>query len=99
MKTTRHTTSWLYESHLAPYVDAFMLHLFDCRYASNTINNYLAGLTHFAHWITLCNIDVKNIDEKLVHQFLDGHLPHCNCEAPVFLARKDLSAAIGHLLV
>ena len=94
-----HTTSWLYESQLAPYVDAFMLHLFDCRYAPNTIGNYLAGLTHFAHWTTLCNIDVKSIDEKLIQQFLDDHLPRCNCEAPVFLARKDLSAALGHLLV
>jgi integrase/recombinase XerC len=99
MKTTRHTTSWLYESQLAPYVDAFMLHLFDCRYASNTIDNYLAGLTHFAHWTTVSNIDVKNIDEKLIHRFLDDHLPRCDCEEPVFLARKDLSAALGHLLV
>ena len=94
-----HTTSWLLESQLAPYVDAFMLHLFDCRYASNTINNYLAGLSHFAHWTTLCNIDVKSIDEKLIQQFLNDHLPRCNCEAPVFLTRKDSRAALGHLLV
>jgi site-specific recombinase XerD len=94
-----HTTSWLLESELAPYVDAFMLHLFDCRYASNTINNYLAGLTHFAHWTTLCNIDVKSIDEKLIQQFLNDHLPRCNCEVPVFLTRKDSRAALGHLLV
>jgi len=94
-----HTSTWLLESQLAPYVDAFMLHLFDCRYASNTIGNYLAGLTHFAHWTTLCNIDVKSIDEKLIQQFLDDHLPRCNCEAPVFFARKDLRAALGHLLV
>ena len=51
-------------SQLAPHVDAFMLHLLDCRYASNTIDNYLAGLTHFAHWIVLSNIDIKSIDEK-----------------------------------
>ena len=88
-----HTTSWLLESQLAPYIDAFMLHLFDCRYASNTIDNYLAGLTHFAHWITQCNIDVKSINEKLIQQFLDDHLPRCNCEAPVFLARKDLQCS------
>lgn len=94
-----HTSTWLLESQLASYVDAFMLHLFDCRYASNTIGNYLAGLTHFAHWTTLYNIDVKSIDEKLIQQFLDDHLLRCNCEAPVFLARKDLSAALGHLLV
>ena len=37
-----HTSTWLLESQLEPYVDAFMLHLFDCRYASNTIDNYLA---------------------------------------------------------
>lgn len=94
-----HTTSWLLESELAPYVDAFMLHLFDCRYASNTINNYLAGLSHFAHWTTLCNIDVKSIDEKLIQHFLNDHLPRCNCEGPVFLTRKDSRAALGHLLV
>ncbi len=94
-----HTSTWLLESQLSPYVDAFMLHLFDSRYASNTIGNYLAGLTHFAHWTTLCNIDVKSIDEKLIQQFLDDHLPRCHCEAPVFFARKDLSAALGHLLV
>jgi integrase/recombinase XerC len=94
-----HTSTWLNDSQLAPYVDAFTQHLFNCRYASNTIGNYHAGLAHFAHWTTLCNIDVKCIDEKLIHQFLDDHLLSCNCERPVFLARKDLSAALGHLLV
>src|SRR5450631_1017375 len=94
-----HTISWLFESQLAPYVDAFMLHLFDCRYASNTIDNYLAGLTHFAHWINQYNIEVKSINEKLIQQFLNDHLPRCNCEAPVFLTHKDSSAALGHLLV
>jgi integrase/recombinase XerC len=37
MNTDHHTCSWLLESQLAPFVDAFMLHLFDCRYAFNTI--------------------------------------------------------------
>jgi len=94
-----HTLTWLLESQLAPHVDAFMLHLFDCRYASNTINNYLAGLTHFAHWLSQCNIDIKNINETLIQQFLNDHLPHCDCEQPVFHDRKDLHAALGHLLV
>ena len=84
MNSDHHTSTWLLESQLEPYVDAFMLHLFDCRYASNTINNYLAGLTHFAHWITQCNIDIKSIDEQLIQHFLDDHLPRCNCEKPAF---------------
>jgi hypothetical protein len=95
MNTSQHTAIWLLDSELAPHVDAFMLHLFDCRYASNTINNYLAGLTHFAHWITQCNIKVKNITDQVIQQFLDDHLPDCHCEAPVFRDRNDLHAALG----
>jgi site-specific recombinase XerD len=94
-----HASLWLLESQLSPHVDALMLHFLDCRYASNTINNYLAGLTHFAHWISQCNIDVKVIDETLIERFLDDHLPRCHCEKPVFHHRKDLHAALGHLLV
>jgi integrase/recombinase XerC len=98
MYVDHHTASWLLDSPLAPHVDAFMLHLFDCRYAFKTINNYLAGLTHFAHWITESHIDVKTIDEKLIHHFLDDHLPICRCEKPAFADAKDLHAALGHLL-
>ncbi|WP_024298894.1 site-specific integrase [Methylomicrobium lacus] len=98
MYSDHHTSSWLLESQLAPFVDAFMLRLFDCRYAFNTINNYLAGLTHFAHWLTESHIDVKTIDERLIQRFLDDHLPNCCCEKPAFSDAKDLHAALGHLL-
>lgn len=99
MNSDHRTSSWLFESQLAPHVDALMLHLLGCRYASSTINNYLAGLAHFARWISQCNIDVKGIDETLIERFLDSHLPCCNCEKPILRDRKDLSAALGHLLV
>ena len=99
MYADHHTTSWLINSPLVPHVDAFMLHLFDCRYASNTIDNYLAGLTHFAHWIVLINIDIKSIDEKLIQRFIDDHLPNCCCDKPAFSNAKDMHAALGHLLV
>ncbi|CAG1014196.1 Tyrosine recombinase XerD [Rhizobiaceae bacterium] len=98
MYVDHHTASWLLDSPLAPHVDAFMLHLFDCRYASNTIDNYLAGLTHFAHWLTESQIDVKTIDEGLIQYFLAEHLPSCCCEQPAFTDAKDLHAALGHLL-
>lgn len=72
--------------------------MFDCRYASNTIDHYLAGLTHFAHWLTESPIDVKTIDEGLIQHFLDDHLPSCCCEQPAFSNANDLHAALGHLL-
>ena len=31
-----HTSTWLLESQLAPFVDAFMLHFIECRYESHT---------------------------------------------------------------
>ena len=36
-----HTTVWLLESQLAPYVDAFSQHLIEGRYALHTTNSYL----------------------------------------------------------
>jgi site-specific recombinase XerD len=94
-----HSTIWLRDSQLAPFVDSFKQHLIECRYASHTTNSYISSIAHFAHWSTQCDIDIHSIDEKVVQQFLDEHLPYCDCAKPVYLARQDLSAALGHLLV
>lgn len=94
-----HSTTWLLESQLAAYVDAFTHHFTEGRYASATIDTYLGCIAHFAHWSTQTGIDIYGIDEKVVQQFLDEHLPHCNCARPVHRVRRDLHAALSHLLV
>lgn len=94
-----HSTEWLIESQLAPYVDAFTHHLLACRYSSHTTKTYLACLAHFAYWLTSCGLDLHLVDEKIVQQFLDDHLPNCDCAKRVFRVRNDLRAALGHLLV
>jgi len=99
MNPHHHSTLWLLESQLAPYVDAYTQHLIECRYASHTTDYYLASIAHFAHWSTQCAIDVQRIDEKMVQQFLNEHLPYCDCAKPVHCVRHDLRAALGHLLV
>ena len=38
------------------------------------------------------------IDEGLVADFLDGHLPRCRCQAPVLRNRSEASSALSHLL-
>ena len=73
------TTGWLFDSQLAPYVDIFEHYLIDERYASHTISTYVACIAHFAHWLTLCLRDIQQIDETVVQEFLDVHLPQCNC--------------------
>ena len=92
-------TDRIFESHLAPYVDAFTHHLTERGYASHTVGNYLACIAHFARWTSRCRLDIHGIDEDVVRRFLDDHLPHCNCARPVQRTHHHLRAALGHLLV
>ena len=91
--------AWLRDSALAPHVDAYGAYLRQGRYATNTTRGYLNCVAHFAHWITQSLLPVDLIDEKAVRQFLDEHLPSCNCHGPVMRVYGDLRAALGHLLI
>ncbi len=93
------STTWLLESQLAPYVDAFTHYFTRGGYAPSTAATYIACIAHFSHWLTKCGIDVHRIGEEVVRQFLDDHLPNCNCARQVHRVRTDLRAALRHLLV
>ena len=93
------STTWLLESQLAPYVDALKHYFTQGGYASSTAATYIACIAHFAHWLTQYGIDVHRIGEEVVRQFLDDHLPGCDCARPVCRVRTDLRAALRHLLV
>lgn len=91
--------AWLLNSPLAPHIDAFVAHLRRGRYAGNTTSKYGAGIAHFAHWMTQCSFPVQLLNEQTVDQFLNSHLPCCDCPMPVRRVHGDLRAALGHLLV
>jgi site-specific recombinase XerD len=90
---------WLLDSQFAPYINAFTQYLDERRYSAQTINTNLGCIAHFAHWMSQCRLDVHWISEDMVRQFLDEHLPQCDCVGPVYRTRYKLSAALGHLLV
>ena len=90
--------AWLVNSALAPHLDAFAAHLRHGRYAATTTHGYIAGVAHFARWMTQRDLPVQLLDERTVEQFLGQHLPGCNCPAPVMRVHGDLRAALGHLL-
>jgi hypothetical protein len=46
-----------------------------------------------------CGLNAEDLDEEVVARFLDEHLPHCRCPAPVGHTRAELRAALGHLLL
>jgi integrase/recombinase XerC len=89
----------LRQSPLTLYIDAFERYLRERRYTSVTKEKYIGGLAHFARWMSQRQLDAERVEEDVVGQFLDDHLPRCDCPAPVVRTRSDLSAALGHLLV
>ncbi len=92
-------TDWLAVDPIAPHADAIKQHFANARYASSTARNYLCDIAHFARWARSERLSLCMIDEVSVTEFLDEHLPHCQCQGPVRHDRCDHRAALGHLLV
>ena len=92
-------TDWLAKGPLSLHVDAYKQYLTDRGYAAATFAGYLCSVAHFAQWIHGQRLRVRRIDEAVVAEFLDDHLPRCRCTGAVRRDRGDLSAALGHLLV
>jgi len=85
--------SRLIEGPISPHVDAFKQHLAKGRYASSTVVSYLANISHFARWVQSEGLQLCQIDEVTVTDFLDHHLSHCRCVRPV-TASKVMTAPL-----
>lgn len=90
--------AWLLDGPLSPYVDPFEAALHRRQYAHGTTASYLRGLAHFANWMARCKLTADQIDEALVGQFLESHLPRCDCHTTALRTHGDLSASLAHLL-
>jgi len=84
---------------LALYAGVYEDYLSDCGYAPSTKERHFRCLVHFGRWMSECGLNAEDLDEEVVAQFLDGHLPECRCPAPVGHTREHLRAALGLLLV
>jgi integrase/recombinase XerD len=90
--------AWLERSVLQPYVPTFEEHLDSGRYASSTKRVYLCCVAHFARWLTRKNCPLTTINEKVVDQFVLGHLSRCRCPDPVRRVDYENRAALARLL-
>lgn len=86
------------ESDLSPHVADFIAYLKQSRYAKSTIQTYISGITHFEQWANRSRLQVNQLNKTTVSQFLDEHLPHCDCPAPVCRNHHSLRTAISHFL-
>lgn len=82
-----------------PFVDAFKQYLSQCWYAATTSETYLRCIAHFAQWARTGQRCQRQIDEALIVEFLDEHLPQCACAGAIHHDRRNHRAALGHLLV
>ncbi|HEY6612665.1 MAG TPA: tyrosine-type recombinase/integrase [Pseudomonas sp.] len=92
------TRAWLLDGPLSAHLDGYLTLLERGRYAEGSIEKQLRALAHFAHWMTRCRLAAGQLDEDFVDQFLNHHLPRCDCHATALRTRRDLSAGLGHLL-
>ena len=67
--------NWLDEGPLAPHGQAYKQYLIDRACAANTFGNCLGGVAHFVQWLGQRRIRVRRIDEAVVAEFLNEHLP------------------------
>jgi site-specific recombinase XerD len=92
-------TDSLTKGAIGPYFDAFKQYLAQHGYAAHTSASYVVDIEHFARWARTKRLRLNRVNEASVVEFLDVHLPNCQCAAPVRHDRSDHSAALGHLLV
>ena len=99
-RSNRPEIDWLADGPIAPYIDAFKQYLIERRYAAKTFVTYLHCISHFARWVRARRLRLcRRIDEALIAEFLDGHLPDCECTGLGRHERGNHAAALGHLLV
>jgi site-specific recombinase XerD len=83
---------------LQRHVPAYRQYLLDRGNAAGYVRSCEAAVMHLSMWLRQANRRLADIDETLVVEFLEGHLPHCTCATS---ARHPASvrAALAHLLV
>lgn len=89
---------WLLEGPLADHVPAYVERLRRGRYAANTASKCLNCVAHFAHWVSMCHIPLALLNDGCIDQFLQYHLPRCDCLGGASRTPSDVHAALAPLL-
>ena len=90
--------AWLLDGPLSASIDAYIAMLERGSYSEGSTEKYVRALAHYAHWMTRCRLSAAQLDEAFVEQFLNRHLPRCDCHATALRTHGDLRAGLGHLL-
>ena len=90
--------AWLLEGPLSAQVPAYVARLQRGRYATHTSARCLNGVAHFAHWMSMCHVPTRMLDEGCIDQFLRYHLPRCDCLGGALRTPNEAHAALVPML-
>ena len=90
--------AWLLEGPLSAHVPAYVARLRRGRYAPHTCERNLNALAHFAHWLSMCHLSARMLNEGCIDQFLRYHLPRCDCLGGALRTPNEAHAALVPLL-
>ena len=97
-RAQRVAREWFTKSILSASANAYVRYLSERGYAPGTIEGYFRSVAHFAHWSEGQRVCLTNIDEGLIHRFLNEHLPDCRCALRCRRTPTMVRAGLGHLL-
>jgi integrase/recombinase XerC len=90
--------AWLLEGPLSAQVPAYIARLRRGRYATHTCGRCLNAVAHFAHWMSMCHLPSRMLDEGCIDQFLRYHLPRCDCLGGALRTPNEAHAALIPML-
>lgn len=89
---------WIIASPIYAVIPLYVGNLRSQRYARDTIQKYLAALAHFGHWLSQHRFGIPDINDVLVAEFIESHLPSCNCQRPCMYRVATIRPALQHFL-
>ena len=85
-------------AHLDRHILGYRAYLVERGNAAGYVRNCEAAVMHLSRWMKGANKRLIDIDEGLVAEFVEHHLPGCHC-ATSARHPSTVRAALGHLLV
>lgn len=83
---------------LSRHIAGYRQYLSDRGNAAGYVRNCEAAVAHLSMWLKASNKRLADVDEGLVAEFVEHHLPGCRC-ATTARHPSTVHAALGHLLV
>ncbi|WP_176385995.1 site-specific integrase [Paraburkholderia youngii] len=87
---------WFEEAALRTHADAYVQYLIDRGYARETVECYFRCVAHFIHWMAQRGINLCDVSKSTIVQFLERHLPHCQCASRCRHTSADVRAGLKH---